>query len=144
MKKAKFLHVHMHTHRLDIKPRSQTLLRTKAPVLTNCLPNLGWGALSPTVKGVLCWTVFGICEVMGPRVEGEDVCAENSPGSCTRQSQTSAAAERAAGSFCKGGWGHLSSFRFVSVIVYNLSAGPRWALRGQGARRKCWSLSSLT
>ena len=70
------------------------------------------------------------------------MCAENSPGSCTKQSQTSAAAERAAGSFCKGG--RLSSFRFVSVIVYNLSAGPRWALRGQGARRKCWSLSSLT
>ena len=131
-----------HTHRLDIKPGSQTLLRTKAPVPTNCLPPLGWEALLLTAKVVSCWTVFGICEVMEPRVEGEDVCAENSPGSCTRQSQTSAAAERAAGSFCKGG--RLSSFRFVSVIVYNLSAGPRWALRGQRARRKCWSLSSLT
>ena len=92
-----------HTHRLDIKPGSQTLLRTKAPVPTNCLPPLGWEALLLTAKVVSCWTVFGICEVMEPRVEGEDVCAENSPGSCTRQSQTSAAAERAAGSFCKGG-----------------------------------------
>lgn len=45
------MYTHTHTHRLNIKPWSQTLLRTKAPVPTNCLPHLGWGALSLTAKG---------------------------------------------------------------------------------------------
>ena len=65
--------------------------------------------------------------------------AQDSPRPLLQQSGQQAPSARGC-----GGGARLSSFRFVSAIVYNLSAGPRWALRGQGAGRKCWSLSSLT
>ena len=74
-------------------------------------------------------------------MEGEDVRAENAPGSLRTVPELSGSCSEVASRLLLQGTGVSPSG--VSVVVYNLSPEPPRALRGRG-QGKGWSVSSLT
>lgn len=75
-------------------------------------------------------------------MEGEDVRAENAPGSLRTVPELSGGSSEAASRLLLQGTG-VSPSSGVSVVVYNLSAEPPRALWGRG-QGKGWPVSSLT